>query len=66
MKQFEYRIERFYDTDNTQSQERINTLGGEGWELVNVADRTAYFKRVVEGNYITGSDKRGPGRPRVS
>lgn len=53
MKKFEYKIEHFLikETDSwlhSGSIERtFNYLGAEGWELVKVGDKVAFFKREI-------------------
>jgi hypothetical protein len=55
MKKWEYKIVSFYDKDynnldDSETQERMNKLGSEGWELVNFLPdliKIYYFKREI-------------------
>lgn len=44
---FEYKIINI-ERDKNYLEDKFNKLGTEGWELVNIIDNKAYFKRVFD------------------
>ena len=55
MKRFEYKIKHFFLSktdkwlDSHTIERTFNNLGMEGWELVKVDDKVAFFKREITG-----------------
>lgn len=48
MAKFEYRTERFSTPACTDMQQKLNTLGKEGWELVSVCPTNSYDSGLAE------------------
>lgn len=47
MKKYEYEVIIFHPTDN--AKKKLNDLGGQGWQLVQMDGRTFYFIRESRG-----------------
>lgn len=44
---FEYKIINI-ERDKNYLEDKFNKLGAQGWELVNIIDNKAYFKKVFD------------------
>ena len=53
MSKYEYLVEAFKATDEKRIQEKLNTLGAEGWELLSI-ETTNTFVRIVLKREVGG------------
>jgi hypothetical protein len=59
MKTFEYRIESLSPSSREDMMEKLNDLGSEGWQLVMVVNRVAYFMRELSNQPHGGFGRQG-------